>query len=77
MALNADQLSQMVRDILAYRDDELDCNGCFEQLDRFVEMELAGVDAAAALPLVADHLRRCRDCREEYEALLVALQALA
>jgi predicted anti-sigma-YlaC factor YlaD len=46
-------------------------------LDRFVEMKLAGKDAAAAMPLVHDHLERCRDCREEFEALLEVLRALA
>jgi predicted anti-sigma-YlaC factor YlaD len=27
------------------------------------------------MPKVDDHLQRCRDCREEYEALLDALDA--
>jgi len=39
-------------------------------------MALAGKDAAKALPLVQEHLLHCRDCREEFEALLDALQAL-
>ena len=46
-------------------------------MDRFVEMELAGKDAAEAMPLVQDHLERCWPCREEFEALLAALGALA
>ncbi len=40
-------------------------------------MHLAGKNAAEALPLVQDHLERCGDCREEFEALLAALQAEA
>jgi predicted anti-sigma-YlaC factor YlaD len=28
------------------------------------------------MPLVQDHLGRCDDCREEFEALLAALRAL-
>ncbi len=28
-----------------------------------------------AVPLVSDHLKRCRDRREEFEALLEALRA--
>jgi hypothetical protein len=50
---------------------------CFEQVDRFVEMVLDGRDAAEALPLVQDHLNRCDDCREEFEALVDALHALS
>jgi predicted anti-sigma-YlaC factor YlaD len=45
-------------------------------VDRFVEMELAGLDAAEAMPLVQDHLDKCGSCREEFEALLRALRVL-
>lgn len=68
-------VKNMVQMIAGTRPDELGCDDCFEQLDRFAELLLAGLDAAAALPLVQDHLSRCQDCREEFEALLRALQA--
>jgi len=66
----------MVRAIVNTRPDEIGCDECFEQLDRFVEVTLAGKNAAEAMPLVQDHLARCHDCREEFEALLAALRAL-
>ena len=66
----------MVRGILTTRPDEIGCDECFAQLDRFVELQLAGKNAAEAMPLVHDHLERCQDCREEFEALLAALRAL-
>ena len=69
-------LKQMARGIMTTRLDEIGCQECFQQVDRFVDLELAGKDAAAAMPLVQDHLNRCRDCREEYEALLTALQSV-
>ena len=69
-------LKQLVRNTLTTRPDEIGCAACLEQLDRFVETTLAGKDAAAAMPLVQDHLARCRDCREEFEALLRVLRAL-
>lgn len=56
------------------REEELGCDECFERLDRFVEMELSGLDAATAMPLVEDHLEKCGDCREEFVALLEALR---
>jgi len=77
MKLEPATLKRMVRNVLTTRPDEIGCDECFEQLDRFVEMKLAGKNAAEAMPLVQDHLERCRDCREEFEALLTALQALA
>ena len=66
----------MAREIITTRPDEIGCDECFEQLDRFVEMTLAGKNAAEAMPLVQDHLERCHDCHEEFEALLAALRGL-
>jgi hypothetical protein len=70
-------LKGMVRNVLTTREDEIGCEECFEEIDRFVEIALAGKDAAEAMPLVQDHLTRCRACREEFEALLRALRDLA
>ena len=70
-------LKEMVQEIVSTRPDEIGCAECFEQLNRFVEIKLAGKNAAEAMPLVQDHLDRCSDCREEFEALLAALRAMA
>jgi predicted anti-sigma-YlaC factor YlaD len=43
------------------------------QLDRYVELELAGVDAAAELPAMEAHLTGCPACREEHDDLLAFL----
>jgi len=72
----SEMLKQIVRGIVTTRPDEVGCDECFEQVDRFAEMVLDGKDAAEALPLVEDHLQRCDECREEFEALLVALRAM-
>ena len=77
MTLEPSHLKSLVRAILATEDDEIGCAECFEQLDRFVDLNLAGVSAAEALPLVHQHLDRCGDCRQEYEALLSAVQSVA
>jgi hypothetical protein len=76
MNLEPQTLKQLVRNVLSARPDEIGCEECLEKLDRFVEMELAGKNAAEAMPLVHDHLARCRECREEFEALLEALRTL-
>ena len=76
MKLDTDTLKKMVHGIVTTHHDEIGCEQCFEQLDQFVEMTLDGKSAAEAMPLVEDHLRRCHDCREEFEALLIALRAL-
>ena len=38
--------------MITTRLDEIGCDECLEQLDRFVEMTLAGKNAAEAMPLV-------------------------
>jgi hypothetical protein len=69
-----DDLEKIVMAVSRTREEEIGCDECFERLDRFVEMELSGLDVAAAMPLVEDHLDKCGDCREEFEALLEALR---
>jgi hypothetical protein len=48
---------------------ELTCDECFEQLDRYVELELAAADADAAIPGMRAHLDGCPACREDHESL--------
>jgi hypothetical protein len=48
---------------------EVGCDACFDQLDRYVELELADEDADAAVPGLRAHLDGCPACREEYESL--------
>lgn len=73
--LNPEELIKLARMLGDASESELDCDECFERLDRFVETELAGLDAATAMPLVRRHLDHCGDCREEYRALHDALGA--
>jgi hypothetical protein len=63
--------------LLGPDDAEVGCEVCFEELDRYVELELAGVDADAAVPGLRAHLAGCPACREEHESLraLVAADA--
>jgi len=49
---------------------EVTCDECFTQLDRYVDLELAGVDADTAIPGLAAHLQGCPACHEDHESLL-------
>lgn len=69
-------LQNLVRSVKQTRPVELSCDECFEQLDRFAELHLAGKAPREALPLVQEHLDACGNCREEFEALLRSLQTL-
>ena len=54
---------------------EVGCDECFDQLDRFVELEAAGADADAAVPGLRPHLEGCPACREEHESLLALVRS--
>ncbi|MDX1672456.1 MAG: hypothetical protein R3211_08945 [Balneolaceae bacterium] len=74
--LNSEILKNMIRAVINTRQDEIGCDDCFDQLHEFAELELRGKSPEEAMPLVQDHLNRCGDCREEYEALLDALDRM-
>jgi hypothetical protein len=48
---------------------EVGCDECFELLDRYVELELAGEDVDVLIPGLRAHLEGCPACREEHESL--------
>jgi hypothetical protein len=60
----------ILRGLLGPAEPEVGCDACFAELDRFVELELAGSDAEAAIPGLRAHLEGCPACREEHESLL-------
>jgi hypothetical protein len=73
------ELKQALGRLLGPAEPEIGCEECFEQLDLYIELELAGSDADAALPGLRAHLLGCPACREEHEslrALVVGEQAL-
>jgi hypothetical protein len=48
---------------------EVTCEQCFELLDQYLDLELAGADADAQLPGMSAHLQGCPACREDHESL--------
>jgi hypothetical protein len=52
---------------------ELTCEECFEQLDRYIELERSGADADAAVPGMRAHLAGCPACDEDHRSLLALL----
>jgi hypothetical protein len=55
--------------LLGPAEPEIGCDECFDALDRYVELELAGADADAQIPGFRAHLAGCPACREEHESL--------
>jgi hypothetical protein len=52
-------LKQTLGRLLGPAEPEIGCDACFEELDRYVELELAGEDADAAVPGLRAHLEGC------------------
>jgi hypothetical protein len=63
------ELKQALGRLLGPAGPEIGCDECFDDLDRYVELELAGRDADAELPGFRSHLAGCPACREDYESL--------
>ena len=74
MILNPETLKKMIVILTNTHPQEITCDECYDEIDHFAEIELVGKSAAEAMPLVQDHLDRCPDCKEEYEALMSALK---
>lgn len=55
--------------------NELDCQQVFEIIDVYAELSARGEYVSEALPMVKHHLEMCKDCMEEYEALMRVLEA--
>lgn len=74
MTLTDDQIRELVRALSLTRDQEINCSECLDLVAEYAERELAGRPIPGALEAVRHHLTRCGECRDEFEALLIALQ---
>jgi hypothetical protein len=59
----------LLRRLLGPGRPELTCEQCFDELDRYVELELAGGDADRLIPGMRAHLDGCPACAEDHASL--------
>ena len=64
-----DHRRELLTRLLGPSAPEATCEECFELLDEYVELELAGEDADRRLPGLREHLQGCPACNEDYESL--------
>ena len=67
--MDRNRFKNWLKNIYETREEEISCTECFDLASRFVELEVAGQDAAARMPELKHHLDQCRACRDEYESL--------
>jgi hypothetical protein len=63
---------QLILTLLGTAEPELSCEECFEQLDRYVDLELsaaATTDADRVVPGMRAHLVGCPACRDDHASL--------
>ena len=65
----------LLKRLLGPAGPEISCEECFEQLDRYVELELSGADADAAIPGMGAHLEGCSACGEDHRSLRALVEA--
>jgi len=55
--------------VLGPAEPELTCEQCFEELDRYVELVVAGEQADERVPGMHAHLDGCPACAEDFRSL--------
>lgn len=70
-----EMMGKLLRMVADTDEVEIGCDEVFEMLDQYVELEARGNDVAHLYPLVKRHLDKCRDCHEEYTALVRVFEA--
>ena len=68
-------LPRRVAALLGPAEPDIGCDACFEELDRYVELERAGAEAGAIMPGMRGHLAGCPACAEEHASLAALLRA--
>jgi hypothetical protein len=65
----SNEYDALLRRLLGAPGPELTCEQCFEELDRYVELEVAGAPADDLVPGMRAHLEGCAACSEEHLSL--------
>ena len=62
--------SDLTTRLLGTAGEDAGCEGTLARLAEYVEGEFAGREMAELLPAVAEHLRNCAACAEDYRGLV-------
>jgi hypothetical protein len=60
---------ELLRRVLGPSGPEVTCEECFDLLDEYVDLELAGQDPDRRLPGMLEHLQGCAACYEDHASL--------
>lgn len=63
------QGEELLERVLGPGEPELSCEECFTELDRYVELTIAALDADRRVPGMRAHLAGCPACAEDFRDL--------
>ena len=75
MNLSPDQIKALLKMLALTRAEESTCAECLKQMAEFAECKLQGKPVEEGLQAIEHHLAICGECKEEFEALMRALEA--
>jgi len=67
-------VKDLMRRLQNTHEEELSCDEVFALVDEYAEANQRGEDVSSLKPLIRHHLDMCRECDEEYLALLQVLE---
>jgi hypothetical protein len=70
-----DRDRELIGRLLGPEGPELTCEQCFDLLDRYVDLEVAGAAADDQVPGMRAHLDGCPACDEDHASLLALVSA--
>ena len=76
MALNPEQVTQLLSMLRQTKDVELTCPECLEELDIYAQGALDETPIEGVLVRVREHLEACPFCKEEFQLLLETLRSV-
>jgi hypothetical protein len=76
MALNSEQVKQLLTMLRQTREVELTCPECLDELDKYTQSILDGQPLEGVLERVREHLEDCPCCTGQFKLVLETLRAI-
>jgi len=67
---------ELIERLLGPTGFQVGCQECFELVNEYTELELAGIEAGTLIPGLRTHLDGCSACSEDHESLRALLAQL-
>ena len=74
MPLSKQQITTLLTLVDNATHDDMSCDGCYTHVAQFAEAELQGTTLCESLQKVQNHMRNCPCCKDEFNALIAALE---